>query len=877
MKKAMLWLLMTLLLILGMASAEIKTIDLTNGKIYLTVGRAHSVLPKYGDYSYQFGGIYTKDDFNITYSTEYEGVTIDADGTIHVSEEAPAGTIWVDVTYSFKKRPSDTRTNRVYSVIMVEAPTKLVLSRELVVMTMSDGSKSVRVDFPYGARVLESVSYDNEMLEVKVQTTAYTPSTTSVIFTPLQVGESEIVVRSLNNLVKTLKVVVVNQPTKFEMGVERAQCYVGDDVDLQIDLGNGPYGKYGSSPRLSVYEAGKIINNSKLFTDDYDFHALYGGTYEVKLLDYVGNERDSAIIEVYDRNACAEISLPAGSYVVGTTYPLTLKDQNGQSVFQRVSCTGAAEVYASRGQWYLTPTEAGEFTVTVTNGDGTVCSKTFTALSDKPTNLTIAASSLTMQIGEVFDLNPTFNVPGDFICEYTITDYNSKYDYGIVCIRVEDDKIIAQGPGKARISVKYGGMTRDCVVTVEDSDARIGFVFSESPLGVGRTVRVTVQDQTGKIYPATFGVKNGSVSVTSDGRLTGLSAGYYEIYAELEDGRVLYSKNQEVFIYPEWLEYSNLFITMGSYVSAGRIQTDQGLIDWDEVTLTIDDPSIAYKSGSDFWAQKAGKTTATITSKYSGASCTFQIEVIDNKLYVGSTTIYVPYGFASRLPVVTNASGNEVAMAWKITQNTPGEGNPNDSAFLLEDNIISCLWPEGSCILTGTGYNGATVRVNVYAYYLPDTLDITPWVVNMNVGESRTLNVTWDDPNAQVKAVYWITDVDGIVSYDANATSTRISFTGIAGGTVYVMALLDNGAYAICQINVTNPYARLPGDANEDGKVDIHDALLVMQYTAGWYVSINGYAADVNADNRVTAEDAILIFQYASGLNVELRQYIPAS
>ncbi len=70
-----------------------------------------------------------------------------------------------------------------------------------------------------------------------------------------------------------------------------------------------------------------------------------------------------------------------------------------------------------------------------------------------------------------------------------------------------------------------------------------------------------------------------------------------------------------------------------------------------------------------------------------------------------------------------------------------------------------------------------------------------------------------------------------------------------------------------------NPPAadRVPGDVNGDGKVDAKDGLLVMQYDAGWNVSIDPDNADVNANGAADLGDAVLIFQYAAGQEVTLK------
>ena len=65
--------------------------------------------------------------------------------------------------------------------------------------------------------------------------------------------------------------------------------------------------------------------------------------------------------------------------------------------------------------------------------------------------------------------------------------------------------------------------------------------------------------------------------------------------------------------------------------------------------------------------------------------------------------------------------------------------------------------------------------------------------------------------------------------------------------------------------------ARLPGDANADGKVDMKDALTVVQYVKGTPPVFNYKNADVNGDGWVNILDARLIGQYAAGWNVELK------
>ncbi len=59
------------------------------------------------------------------------------------------------------------------------------------------------------------------------------------------------------------------------------------------------------------------------------------------------------------------------------------------------------------------------------------------------------------------------------------------------------------------------------------------------------------------------------------------------------------------------------------------------------------------------------------------------------------------------------------------------------------------------------------------------------------------------------------------------------------------------------------------GDANEDGAVDVLDALMVLKHNAGWNVLINDSSADVNGDGTLDTLDVLSILQHYAGWDVE--------
>ena len=67
-------------------------------------------------------------------------------------------------------------------------------------------------------------------------------------------------------------------------------------------------------------------------------------------------------------------------------------------------------------------------------------------------------------------------------------------------------------------------------------------------------------------------------------------------------------------------------------------------------------------------------------------------------------------------------------------------------------------------------------------------------------------------------------------------------------------------------MNTTGPEL-IPGDVNEDGRVDSEDALTTLQCSVGKtdISEVRFSCADVDNDGKITAADALLILQYSVG------------
>lgn len=115
-----------------------------------------------------------------------------------------------------------------------------------------------------------------------------------------------------------------------------------------------------------------------------------------------------------------------------------------------------------------------------------------------------------------------------------------------------------------------------------------------------------------------------------------------------------------------------------------------------------------------------------------------------------------------------------------------------------------------------------------------------------------------------------LTGVSDLVAGDIGTLTFTVN-ADAAYGTYTVEAYLVSGSTTVNGSVTFTVADRLPGDANNDGRVTTRDALVILQKIAGFDVTVNESNADCNADGRVTTRDALLILQWIAGFEVVLQ------
>jgi len=857
------------------AAEEHKTVNLSNDHYYCSPGMER--LGYYDDYASKIGFGLTQDDFDITYESASEYVTVlDDSGRVMISADAPMNNnLRLNIIYTPKVAGVGVKTTFVV-VLRTSAPIETFgadVSR-VCISNVRTASEDVTITgiSDYDDQIV-NISYDPAVM--KLDTYTYYGRILNYTVYPAGVGTTELVFTAYNGWEVRIPVIVVAPPTQVAFGADSFTCQVGDTLDLGLDLGNGEYGVEACEPTVYMTRDGSSVSKKGFFPADANsFYAKEAGHYLVKVTAAY-NVSNEVMIHVYEQGVCERIELSTGAlYKDRDNIQVLCYDAEGGPLILPVSITAGADIAAINGRT-ISATGRGNVTVTVQNSDGTTTSRTFEVVVN-PTEMTLNAQKLTLEIEDTFDLEVAFD-QGAY--PYTISYTASTSDFELKSIRVEGNRIIAQAPGTAMITVTAGPFTKYCNVTVPDGDKALHIELPPEPFGIGHTFQLSVQDKTGKVYPAVFsGNNNIAFDVTEDGLMTGKMAAYDYIQAALADGRVLryYLLVQRV---PDWISHPNVVVSLvRDSFSFDTVDSNIGPIQVSgEIDYTITDKNIATRGGySSVTLYKAGVTTVTMWSKLNPeARCTFILEVVDKTVpLVGQMSMELPCGLQTQLPPLMDTAGNEHPVTWKITYDQPGEGNPASSGFVLEGDLISCFWPTASCILTGTTRDGATVKVFVKGYKLPEAIRIEPELLTLNVGEACDVSVLFNEPGAEIRQVYWIADAEGVVQLKEMTEGATNTFLGTAPGTTLVMAFLDNQAYALCMVTVLDPNhdpsVRLPGDANVDGLVNILDALLVLQHDVGWEVEINVSNADVDGDGAATIMDALKILQYDVGWEVEL-------
>lgn len=360
----------------------------------------------------------------------------------------------------------------------------------------------------------------------------------------------------------------------------------------------------------------------------------------------------------------------------------------------------------------------------------------------------------------------------------------------------------------------------------------------------------------------------------------------------------------------------------GFYFKA-RFNRASAMMLGDSITATYETfghecPSTAYYVGWECY-DAAGNTLSTeayTVQERSGKVAYTPRQGQGLEFYFGATCEHIANAYPAKLDI---ALVGALDVELTLTADTVRSGKSIGVNYTVDGGLV----PFQSMVLRGYSYD--TGRNKTYQF-LTETLTEAEGTVTgvphlgdevyfeLTVVERDGVTSTWKSPKAKMTGSPMVTDPkleasvssnliapgeSATLTYKMSGGSGTLDKSGVsylrwlkADGTVLEkktltsvtgtasIKLADEGTY-YCELVLVDGYnqqvtwksegivvsekAYTPGDANGDGVVTPADALLVLQYTAGWSVSLSKVNADVNANGTVDLQDAILVFQSAVG------------
>ena len=188
----------------------------------------------------------------------------------------------------------------------------------------------------------------------------------------------------------------------------------------------------------------------------------------------------------------------------------------------------------------------------------------------------------------------------------------------------------------------------------------------------------------------------------------------------------------------------------------------------------------------------------------------------------------------------------------------------SDTAVMAVDStgLLTASAPGTAVLTVKEKWSGLSKTCTVHVASPVTAITFAETALQMAPGDTRTLTatVTCSDQTVTNKLVTFSSSDEKVATVDQNGIVTAVS-----EGSVTITATAVNGVSASCTIKVL-----LLGDANDDGKVDVADVLIILQYSAGWDVTVNTVKADVTGDGTIGLSDALKILQDCMGGDIAL-------
>ncbi|MBQ8799739.1 MAG: Ig-like domain-containing protein [Lachnospiraceae bacterium] len=476
------------------------------------------------------------------------------------------------------------------------------------------------------------------------------------------------------------------------------------------------------------------------------------------------------------------------------TYQVTPKDASTPEVIWMSTNTSVVQV---DNTGMLTANGVGQAEIIIKTVDGSYMDLCTIVVKQKPTDVKLSVSNLTMNAGEYFYLDPV------------LTPANSTKE-GLVWESVDPDiatvsssgRVAAKAGGQTLIMVKTeNGATAFCKLTVLEAVVSVELDEKEVLIDVGEEISLTpiFFPATASDTTVTWTSSNEDIAtVNKDGEVVGVSGGVAVIECKTYDGGynafcivTVYEEVTSLKIVPEQYKLG-LGKTYTLSVEINKETATNKEVEWfssDEDVVTVD------QKGRIKGISLGYATITAVALDGSDAEATCEIRVVTE--VTGMTMNYTS---------ITLIQGNTFQLDAAIrpadaTYNTPAwESDNPDIAMVDDDGIVTAISP-GTAWVTASARDSSGKYCKCFVTVIepiPAT-GVTTMVdeIVMAPGEKKTV-VAKATPANTTDSMMWTSSDESIVR--VNPVSGEI--TAIAPGNATVIVMMDSGKKAVINVIV---------------------------------------------------------------------------
>ena len=492
-------------------------------------------------------------------------------------------------------------------------------------------------------------------------------------------------------------VVVKEAPAGISLNADNVTLGVGESFDIDVTYQNPDCARktyYAVSPANIV----SLNKNNGVIT------AKQAGTAVVTASTYNGL---TATCAVTVKEAPKGITLNASALTlgVGEAFDLNVTYQNPDCLHKTYYSTNNAAVAAvNKNNGVITPKKTGTATITAKTYNG-ITAKCSVTVKPAPKGISLNATSLTLGVGEQFDINVTYQNP-----DCVRKTYYEVSDTDVISINKSNGVVTAKQAGSATVTAKtYNGKTAKCTVTVKDAPEGITLNAAALTLGAGEQYDLNVTYQNPDcLHKTYYYTSNAAVAAVnkSNGVVTPKKAGSVTITAKTYNGITATCK-VTVKNAPTAISLNRSTATLGvGETAALKVTLKSG--EWGKVVFTSNKTGVLTVNSATgaLTAKSAGY--ATVTAKtYNGKTAKGYVTVKKAPTAVSFLNSRVTLQVGESVQFYLNSvSESEGFGSATFTCSTPGVTTVGAGGKVTAKKA-------GTSVVTATSYNGKIAEINV--------------------------------------------------------------------------------------------------------------------------------------------------------------------